>query len=257
MDTVGFIDKIASGDLTEDEQLALLAQVETSIQLRKQAKQVQQDLDHYEQAVEIITETINTHKEEVDSALKEVYSYVRQPGPAGKDGKNGKDGAKGADGFQGRDGRDGKDGVDGKDGKDGVSVQDAYLAADGSLVIVLSDGREIDVGSLDLYASKGDSHSMSVLKQTQDTAELIKIFVQKTFETVNKNLEASGGVLAYNANDDLTSITYDNGIIKTLAYDANGDLTSVTLSGNTPEGIDLVKTFSYDANGNLTQFVYS
>jgi hypothetical protein len=87
MDTVGFIDKIASGDLTEDEQLALLAQVETSIQLRKQAKQVQQDLDHYEQAVEIITETINTHKAEVDASLEKVYSYVRQPGPAGKDGK--------------------------------------------------------------------------------------------------------------------------------------------------------------------------
>lgn len=180
-----------------------------------------------------------------------------QDGRNGKDGKDGKDGARGLDGFQGRDGKDGVDGRDGRDGKDGVSVQDAYLAADGSLVICLSDGREIDVGNLDLFANGRDSHSMSVLKQTQDSAELIELFVQKTFETVNKNLAASGGVLAYDGNDDLITITYDNGIIKTLAYDGNGDLTSVTLSGSTPEGIDLVKTFSYDAGGNLTEFAYS
>jgi len=63
--------------------------------------------------------------------------------------------------------------------------------------------------------------------------------------------------LAYDANGDLITITYLNGIIKTLAYDANGDLISLTLSGSTPEGIDLVKTFSYDANGDLVTFVYS
>jgi YD repeat-containing protein len=74
---------------------------------------------------------------------------------------------------------------------------------------------------------------------------------------VNKNLAASGGVLAYNAGGDLITITYDNGIIKTLAYNAGGDLISVTLSGSTPEGIDLVKTFSYNGAGDLVEFTYS
>ena len=75
------------------------------------------------------------------------------PGPAGKDGIDGKDG---------RDGKDGKDGVDGQDGKDGVSVVDAEVAADGALVIKLSDGKEI---SVDLPAGAGGDSVVSY-KQT-------------------------------------------------------------------------------------------
>lgn len=77
------------------------------------------------------------------------------PGPAGKDGIDGKDG---------RDGKDGKDGVDGQDGKDGVSVVDAKLDIDNSLVITLSDGREIDCGQISV--EQADT-VMSMLKQTQ------------------------------------------------------------------------------------------
>lgn len=257
MDTVGLIERIAAGDLSEDEQLALLAQVETSIQLRKQAKQVKEELDTYEAAVEVIAQTINDHKTEVDKALKEVYNYVRQPGPAGKDGRQGIDGQKGLDGAPGRDGINGRDGKDGKDGKDGVSIVDVYVAADGSLVCVLSDGREIDTGPL-LEAGTGGNTSVTTNTWAgYSTEELKQTFIYNTFETVSKNLASAGGTLAYDANGDLVTITYDNGILKTLAYDANGDLISLTLSGSTPEGIDLVKTFSYDANGDLVTFVYS
>ena len=257
MDTVGLIERIAAGDLSEDEQLALLAQVETSIQLRKQAKQVQEELDTYEAAVEVIAQTINDHKTDVDRALKEVYNYVRQPGPTGKDGKQGTPGKDGLNGSPGRDGIVGKDGVDGVDGKDGVSIVDVYVAADGSLVCVLSDGREIDTGPL-LEAGTGGNTSVTTNNWAgYSTEELKQTFIYNTFETVSKNLASAGGTLAYDANGDLVTITYDNGILKTLAYDANGDLISLTLSGSTPEGIDLVKTFSYDANGDLVTFVYS
>lgn len=257
MDTVGLIDRIAAGDLSEDEQLALLAQVETSIQLRKQAKQVQQELDTYEAAVEVISNTINDHKIEVDKALKEVYSYVRQPGPAGKDGRQGIDGKKGLDGAPGRDGKDGKDGVDGKDGKDGVSIVDVYVAADGSLVCVLSDGREIDTGPLIGAGTGGDTNVSLSSWAGYSTEELKQTFIYNTFETVNKNLASSNGTLVYNVDGDLETITYDNGVVKTLAYDAGGDLISVTLSGNTPEGIALVKNFGYNISGDLISFTYS
>jgi hypothetical protein len=42
----------------------------------------------------------------------------------------------------------GKDGVNGVDGEDGVSVTDAKIDFDGSLVITLSNGREINVGEV-------------------------------------------------------------------------------------------------------------
>lgn len=75
-----------------------------------------------------------------------------------------------------------------------------------------------------------------------------------TFETVSKNLDASGATLAYTG-DNLTSITYLSGIIKTLNYTGD-NLTSVVLSGSTPSGIDLTKTLSYTGD-NLTGVSYS
>jgi hypothetical protein len=75
-----------------------------------------------------------------------------------------------------------------------------------------------------------------------------------TFETVAKNLDASGATLNYTGGD-LTSVVYANGITKTLNY-TSGDLTSVVLSGATPGGIDLTKTLSY-SGGDLTGITYS
>ena len=72
----------------------------------------------------------------------------------GRDGINGKDGRDGKNGKDGRDGKDGKTGPqgpkgqDGVDGVDGVSVANANIDFDGSLIIALSDGREINVGEV-------------------------------------------------------------------------------------------------------------
>lgn len=75
-----------------------------------------------------------------------------------------------------------------------------------------------------------------------------------TFETVSKNLDASGATLNYTGGN-LTSIVYANGITKTLNYTGD-NLTSVVLSGSTPAGIDLTKTLSYTGE-NLTGVAYS
>jgi hypothetical protein len=66
----------------------------------------------------------------------------------GDQGPKGEQGDRGFDGAPGKDGDDGADGTDGQDGKDGVSVVKAEITFDGSLVIYLSDGREIDCGEV-------------------------------------------------------------------------------------------------------------
>ena len=66
----------------------------------------------------------------------------------GRDGRNGRDGKDGKDGAAGRDGRDGIDGVNGVDGADGISIADIRLDFDNSLVITLSNGREINAGEI-------------------------------------------------------------------------------------------------------------
>lgn len=69
-------------------------------------------------------------------------------GDTGAPGKDGKDGKDGVNGLNGQDGRNGADGKDGKDGLDGVGVQNAYIDFDNSLVIVLTNGQEINAGFL-------------------------------------------------------------------------------------------------------------
>jgi hypothetical protein len=79
-------------------------------------------------------------------------------GPKGDKGDKGDVGPVGKTGKDGVDGKSGKDGKPGKDGEDGVSVVDANVDIDNHLVITLSDGKEVDAGSLEGLGGKGSSN---------------------------------------------------------------------------------------------------
>lgn len=80
----------------------------------------------------------------------EIQSKVAsvQDGQDGKNGKDGRDGKQGPAGATGPAGRDGVPGRDGVDGSNGTGVSAARIDFDGSLVITLDDGREINVGEV-------------------------------------------------------------------------------------------------------------
>lgn len=83
-----------------------------------------------------------------------------EQGKAGRDGRNGQDGK---DGSNGKDGRDGKDGID---GENGVGIADAVIDIDNHLVLTLTDGNEIDAGSLALDAVDiGNTYVSNAIKQ--------------------------------------------------------------------------------------------
>jgi len=97
----------------------------------------------------------------IDTDIREKYDNVAnvlekriitikdgRDGINGKDGRDGKDGKAGKDGINGKQGPQGPKGQDGIDGLDGVSVSNANIDFDGSLIIALSDGREINVGEV-------------------------------------------------------------------------------------------------------------
>jgi Collagen triple helix repeat (20 copies) len=180
-------------------------------------------------------------------------------GIAGRDGVDGRDGK---DGSNGRDGRDGVDGTNGRDGKDGltpppaVSVREAWVDPDdGDLYIELTNSRLINAGHVKGKDGKpGKDGRSGVMIGGGGSSGGSSTPAPETFETVSKNLSASGAVMGYSGGD-LVSVTYANGIVKTLAYSIDG-LASVTLSGNTPSGIALVKTFNY-SSGSLSGFTYS
>lgn len=93
----------------------------------------------------VLADRFRKLKDQVDSlATKqlEIQTIKGDQGPKGEQGDRGFDGAPGLDGNNGVDGKAGQD------GKDGISVINAEIAMDGSLVLYLSDGSEIDCGEI-------------------------------------------------------------------------------------------------------------
>jgi Collagen triple helix repeat (20 copies) len=179
-------------------------------------------------------------------------------GPQGIKGDTGPKGDKGDTGLQGDTGPKGNDGKDGTNGANGVSIRDVYVDPDdGDLYVELTNSRLINAGHVkgnDGKPGKDGRNGVMVGGGGSTYVPPSPSGMADTFETVSKNLSASGAVMNYTG-ADLTSIVYTNGVIKTLAYSIDG-LASVTLSGNTPSGIALTKTLNY-SGGNLVGFNYS
>jgi hypothetical protein len=134
-----YIQKLQNNNVSFEEQEKALIEIEKTI---KEAKLRKED------AVNKNTELIVSAFKKIEDKLNNKYEeLLRTPAMKGEIGPQGPAGREGRDGLNGADGRNGKDGVDGKDGadgKDGISVVDARVDFDGSLVMVLSDGTEID-----------------------------------------------------------------------------------------------------------------
>jgi hypothetical protein len=134
------IQSIESLDSSFDEKLEALNQMEeTLVAMRQQEETAVQE------NVDLIVEAIKVMEDKVNAQLEIAKSIVPEKGDKGDKGLDGK---QGKDGRNGKDGKDGINGKDGADGKDGVSVTDAKIDFDGSLVITLSTGQEINVGEV-------------------------------------------------------------------------------------------------------------
>ena len=87
----------------------------------------------------------------LEDRISKVKAMKGDTGPAGVAGPKGDVGPKGdtgPEGKPGKDGKDGKDGEDGAEGKEGVGVEDASVDFDGHLVLTLTNGEEVDAGSV-------------------------------------------------------------------------------------------------------------
>lgn len=176
-------------------------------------------------------------------------------GPKGDKGDAGKDGIDGKDGHDGKDGTNGKDGKDGKQGKKGDTGEKGEDAPTLDIVvesILPTVNQSIHQQIVKHVSSK--TYSANEIEGLTEFVQENSTGVSTSFETVSKNLDASGSTLSYTG-DNLTSIEYTNGIVKTLNYTGE-NLTSVVLSGSTPSGISLTKTLSYTGD-NLTGVAYS
>jgi hypothetical protein len=138
--------------MTPEQQMAVLDSVRQSVAQAKevQKRKIGENVDLVVQALKKIESDIRSRFDDVGNSIEKRVASIKdgRDGADGKDGRDGKDGKSGRDGLKGDKGDAGRDGRDGVDGADGVSVTDARIDFDGSLVITLSTGRELNVGEV-------------------------------------------------------------------------------------------------------------
>jgi hypothetical protein len=200
------IQSIESTDSSFDEKLdAINKMEETLVAMRQQEEKAVQD------NVDLIVEAIKVMENKVTAQLEVAKSIVPEKGDKGDKGDKGADGRQGIDGKNGQDGRDGKDGID---GKDGVSVSNAQIDFDGSLVITLSTGQEINVGEV-------------VAPELQERIKLVTsggagTVLPTQTGNANKYLKTDGTALSWAAGDGTGTVTSVGG---------TGTVNGLTLTG--------------------------
>jgi hypothetical protein len=204
--------------LTFDEKLAALTQVEETLVAMQQ-----QEEDAVQENVDLIVEAIKVMQDKVDAQVNRIADFVPEKGEKGDKGERGLDGRQGVDG---KDGRDGINGRDGKDGVDGISVMDAKIDFDGSLVITLSTGKELNVGEV----------------VAPELVEKIKLVTSG----------GAGTVLPSQTGNSGKYLTTDGSILSWATVSGGGGSGTVTSVGGTGtvNGISLSGTVT--TSGNLT-----
>ncbi len=152
MDVESLAKQLILQNMTPEQQTAVLDSVRATLQEARgnQKRRVSENVGMVVNALKKIEADIRAKYDDLGQKITDRVNSI-QDGRDGVDGSDGRDGKDGKDGRPGRDGKDGRDGMQGPagvPGEDGVSVTDAKIDFDGSLVISLSNGREINVGEV-------------------------------------------------------------------------------------------------------------
>jgi hypothetical protein len=152
MDVENLAKELILKNMTPEQQMAVLDSVRASVAQAKevQKRKIGENVDVVVQALKKIESDIRSRFDDVGNSIEKRVASIKdgRDGINGKDGRDGKDGRSGKDGAKGDKGDAGRDGRDGVDGVDGVSVTAARIDFDGSLVITLSSGIELNVGEV-------------------------------------------------------------------------------------------------------------
>jgi hypothetical protein len=226
MDVENLAKELILKNMTPEQQMAVLDSVRQSVSQAKevQKRKIGENVDLVVQALKKIESDIRSRFDDVGNAIEKRVSTIKdgRDGINGKDGRDGKDGRNGKDGAKGDRGERGQDGRDGSDGADGVSVSNARIDFDGSLIITLSTGVELNVGEV----------------VAPDLAERIKVItngggtsqsVLDTLTSLQSQITAMAGFVNYegtwNASTNIPTLTSSVG--------TKGDYYVVSTTGTT------------------------
>lgn len=125
----------------------------------------------------------------------EIAELRNRPAGEGPQGEQGLPGIPGKDGANGRPGRDGTNGNPGRDGKDGAFIATAQIR-DGRLILIRSDGQEIDAGKLPATNPDTElSQRVTALEEQIDKPFDVQLFVNGKAATDVRSVQPHGGWL--------------------------------------------------------------
>jgi len=209
MDVESLAKELILKNMTPEQQIAVLDSVKASVAQAKevQKRKIGENVDLVVQALKKIESDIRTRYDDVGNAIEKRVASIKdgRDGANGKDGRDGKDGKNGRDGAKGDKGERGQDGRDGINGVDGVSVTNARIDFDGSLIITLSSGVELNVGEVvapDLAESikvitNGGGTSQSVLDTLSSLQTQINNLIPSQTGNSGKFLTTNGTALSW------------------------------------------------------------
>ena len=209
MDVENLAKELILKNMTPEQQMAVLDSVRQSVAQAKevQKRKIGENVDLVVQALKKIEADIRSRYDDVGNAIEKRVASIKdgRDGINGKDGRDGKDGKAGRDGAKGDKGDAGRDGRDGVDGVDGISVTSARIDFDGSLVITLSSGVELNVGEVvapDLaerikVITNGGGTSQSVLDTLDSLQTQIDDLIPSQTGNSGKFLTTNGTALSW------------------------------------------------------------
>ena len=209
MDVEKLAKELILKNMTPEQQMAVLDSVRQSVLQAKevQKKKIGENVDLVVQALKKIESDIRSRFDDVGNAIEKRVASIKdgRDGINGTDGRDGKDGKSGRDGAKGDKGDAGQNGRDGVDGVDGVSVTSARIDFDGSLIITLSSGVELNVGEVvapDLaerikVITNGGGTSQSVLDTLASLQTQINNLIPSQTGNSGKYLTTNGTALSW------------------------------------------------------------
>ena len=209
MDVENLAKELILKNMTPEQQMAVLDSVRQSVAQAKevQKRKIGENVDLVVQALKKIESDIRSRFDDAGNAIEKRVASIKdgRDGINGKDGRDGKDGKNGRDGLKGDKGDAGRDGRDGVDGVDGVSVTSARIDFDGSLIISLSSGIELNVGEVvapDLaerikVITNGGGTSQSVLDTLASLQTQIDNLIPSQTGNSGKFLTTNGTALSW------------------------------------------------------------
>ena len=232
MDVESLAKQLILKGMTEEQQNAVLESIKTTMGNARtvQKQRIGENVQVVVQALKKIEADIKSRYDETGKAIEKRVASIKdgRDGRDGVDGRAGKDGRPGRDGAVGPRGIDGLNGSNGVDGIDGISITDAHIDFDGSLIITLSDGKLLNVGEV---VSQDIAEKIKVI-QTMSTNGAVGIKDEGTsISTGVKNINFVGAtVTATNSGDDVTvNVSAGTGTVTSVAV--SGGTTGLTTSG--------------------------